>query len=285
MRQIPSLNALKLLAALAVVVIHAKVPVLTTVLLPLCKLAVPLFLMISGYCLMGEDGRLRKDSIGRAIPRIVRITLWSNLIYLICNVAMGLVDGTAMKLLLRLTELHFWANMLCFGGIVSAHLWYLVAYLQVLLFFRLLVPEPRVPRWVYWCIPFGLLLNLLLGNYGFLVGVHTPYHYSRNFITIALPCVALGMWLREHPICVPRWSLLMAVIALYVEAFLYKAYCPEHTGDIWLMTIPAAVVVLLSSIEHPQWGSGRLAEWGRKWSLPIYIWHFMLISIIKLLLK
>lgn len=309
MKQIPSLNALKLIAALAVVLMHARVPMLSAVTLPLCKLAVPLFLMISGYCLMDDAGQLRRESIGRAIPRIARITVWANLLYIMFHVLVGCFTGDPWRPLLRLIDSHFWTDLVCFGGTVSGHLWYLVAYLQVLLFFWLFTLR-RVPRWVYWCIPLGLLLNLVVGNYGFLLDLHTRYQTSRNFFTIALPCVALGMWMHEHRAKLMtdgersleaksghrlvshlaitydrRWSLLMAVALLYLESFLYKKYCPEHTADVWLMTIPAAAVLLQSCIAHPEWGSGRLADWGKRWSLPIYIYHMMLLEVLAILLS
>ena len=309
MKPIPSLHALKLIAALAVVVMHARVPVLSSVTLPLCKLAVPLFLMISGYCLMDDDGRLRRESIGRAIPRILRLTLWANVLYIVYQVVMGCLTGDPWRPLLRLTDSHFWTDLVCFGGTVSGHLWYLVAYLQVLLFFWLFT-QRRVPRWVYWCIPLGLLLNLLIGNYGFLLGLHTTYQTSRNFFTIALPCVSLGMWLHEQRTRLAgggercseakadgplvshlavtydrRWSLLMAAGLLYLESFLYKIYCPEHTADVWLMTVPAAAVVLWTFVSHPEWGSGRLADWGRRWSLHIYIYHMMVLESLAFVLS
>lgn len=291
MRPIPSLHAAKLLAALAVVLMHAKLGVLSSALLPVCKLAVPLFLLISGYCLMDDDGCVRKDSVQRAIPRIAKITFWANLLYIVYNVAMGAVMGDPWRPLLRLLDSHFWTDLLCFGGNVSGHLWYLMAYLQVLLFFWLLVPK-RVPRWVYAMIPIGLLLNLLLGNYGFLLDLHSPYRTSRNFFTIALPCVALGMWLHERRVslrsrsvisCDRVWSLFMAlsVLLLYAESFLYKTYCPEHTADVWLMTVPTAVVLLQMCVDHPEWGHGRLSEWGKRWSLPIYIYHMMLLGLLS----
>lgn len=307
MKQIPSLNALKFIAALAVVLMHAKVPMLSAVVLPLCKLAVPLFLMISGYCLMDDACQLRRESIGRAIPRIAKVTVWANLLYVVFAVVMGSLTGDPWRPLLRLTDSHFWTDLVCFGGTVSGHLWYLMAYLQVLLFFWLFTTR-RVPRWVYWCIPLGLLLNLVVGNYGFLFDLHTPYKTSRNFFTIALPCVALGMWLHEQRLalmgegkrceekktdrhlmsplavtCRRRWTLFMAIVLLYSESILYKIYCPEHTADVWLMTVPAAVVLLQLCLDHPEWGSGCLADWGKRWSLPIYIYHMMLLEVLAIL--
>ena len=283
MKPIPSLNALKLLAALAVVVMHARVPVLSSLTLPLCKLAVPLFLMTSGYCLMGQSGQLRRDSIGRALPRIARITVRANLLCVLFNVVMGwLTVGDPWRPLLRLADSRFWSDLLCFGGTVSGHLWYLIAYLQVLLFFWLFT-QRTVPRWVYWFIPVGLLINLAVGNYGFLFDLQMPYRTSRNFFTIALPCVALGMWLHEQELRPRRWSLPLALLLLYAESILYKIYCPEHTADVWITTIPAAAVLLLTFVGHPEWGRGRLAEWGCRWSLPIYIYHMMVLTVLCLL--
>ena len=300
MKPIPSLNALKLVSALAVVVMHSRMPVVSSLTLPLCKLAVPLFLMMSGYCLMDDGGVVRRDSIRRSIARILRLTVVANVLYLIFSMAEGwLTVSDPWMPLLRLLDTHFWTDLVCFGGTVSGHLWYLVAYLQVLVFFWLFVPR-RVPRWLYWAIPLGLLLNLAVGNYGFLFDLHTAYKTSRNFFTIALPCFALGMWLHEHrpslmtegrhPLASQlavtigrRWSLLIAIVLLYSESFLYKTYCPEHTADVWLMTIPTAAVLLSLFVSHPQWGSGRLADWGKKWSLPIYIYHMMLLEAVRML--
>lgn len=311
MRPISSLHSAKLIAALAVVLMHAKVGVLSSALLPVCKLAVPLFLLISGYCLIDDDGYVRKDSVRRAIPRIARITLCANILYIIFNVLVAAVAGDAWQPLRRMGECRFWTDLVCFGGTVSGHLWYLVAYLQVLLFFWLLVPK-RVPRWVYAMIPIGLLLNLMLGNYGFLFDLHTRFQTSRNFFTIALPCFAMGMWLHErrsslktegrphlltfftstngrphtqsffNKISGSCCLLLLALVLLYVESLLYILYCPEHTADVWLMTVPAAALLLCACLDHPEWGSGRVSNWGKRWSLPIYIYHMMLLGLLGL---
>ena len=76
----------------------------------------------------------------------------------------------------------------------------------------------------------------------------------------------------------------MAIVLLYSESILYKIYCPEHTADVWLMTVPTAAVLLQLCLDHPEWGSGRLADWGKKWSLPIYIYHMMLLELLTFML-
>ena len=76
-----SLDVLKCICALLVVFLHIPSE-LTYYYMPLTRIAVPVFFMISGYCIVGND---IEGKIKRSISRLLWLILWSSAIYILAR--------------------------------------------------------------------------------------------------------------------------------------------------------------------------------------------------------
>ena len=75
-----------------------------------------------------------------------------------------------------------------FGG----HLWYLGAYLYVLLI-AMIISKYKIWKYMFYAIPILLLTDLILGKYSLLfLDREFPVIYVRNFLFVGLPYFALG---------------------------------------------------------------------------------------------
>ncbi len=289
--EIVGLQVLKFLCALMVIQIHAY-SFIGGLALPLCRIAVPVFFMISGFFMCDDSGVVRPEKLKRSFIKILKLTAWAALVYL-CWLAfdMGVLNGQFDEFLAKyIFSIKPWLAtvFICPSGAWS--LWYLIAFLQVLVIVWLGV-KLNCLKLLYWSIPICLAANLLLGKYSPAIGLGAykiPLFIHRNSITIGLPCVMLGMLLRQNRSAIPdlRKALILTLsigFLLYAEAALLHFTVFGHTsGDIGIFTVPLAVAVfmLFYRLNTGTRIESVCATLGREHSLNIYIWHVMALLII-----
>lgn len=267
------------MAAALVVLIHTEF-FAASPLMPFKLLAVPLFFMISGWFIIGSDGKIDSVRLRRAAVKVLKITVVANLVYLALGLVLaGIHSSGAAEAPFSGNPVGKVLRLLVVGDAIAGPLWYLTAYLQVLLILWIFV-KGRVGTWIYWLIPLGLTANLLLGKYGFIHGGgYLDIACSRNALTVGLPCVLLGMWLRRHEERLPqRRQALVAVLVLsaaaLVEAILLsrQVFRIWTVGQLYLLTIPLAIAVFLLCLhlDAPEWA----VKAGRRYSAGIYLWHW-----------
>ena len=273
---IAGLQVLKLLCAIMVVQLH--VPLLDgEAMQPLCRAAVPVFYIISGFFILDNSGLIDSGKLTYTLCKILKITAIAVAVY---------VAYTAWAMPIRFWQRVVWFDFLALGAVPSGgHLWYLFAYIEalaVLLMLKRLKAERLI--WVIACA--GMCYNLLFGQYAFVLGMKSlAANYTRTFFGIALPCLAIGIALRRHECRIaPRAIALMpfAAIALmmlsYAEFYLLKAFVPAdcHIGNTTLATVPlaASLFIIARNASLPR----RLcivAKWGKAHSTNIYLWHII----------
>lgn len=289
-REIFGLQILKFLCALMVVQIHFDSGV-REFLLPLTRVAVPVFFMITGYFLPDASGRIGIARIKRMLGKVLKLELVACCVYLIFRFISAYIKGEAYPDLL---SANYWAHVIVTGDEPRAHLWYMVALLQALVIMLVCV-RLNVWRWIYWLIPVGLVLNLLFGSYNFLVDDKVFINnifLSRNVLTVALPCLLIGTLIRYYEYKLPGRKVIMAVAAvgfvgIYVETEIIDALFSNKLGDIVIMTIPfsTAVFVLFLRMSVKGKVGKRVAYWGKAYSLDIYLWHIVIGSVFLYALK
>lgn len=182
-----SIDTLKLICALLVVFIHCKYPYKTDV-LPISDVAVPLFFCISGYFVFGA-----KRSWSR-IGRIAQIFAWSALLYLAKTEAFQFLTTHQPWF----PSWHAISNLIFFNDVAfSIHLWYLPAYLYVL------VMAFFIDKYNIWKASFYAIIPLLL------IGVFIKYsiadtcpgemEYYRNAYFCGLPYFLVGGVIKITP--------------------------------------------------------------------------------------
>ena len=193
------LDILKCLAALAVVEIHKPLDVQKgTEILILCRFAVPVFFMITGF--FYPEIRARKRE-WRQLGKIFVIAICANLFYLLWDTFLAWEEGKKISeiLLNRLEDKAPEDYILWNFSPLVPHLWYLQALLYVLVI-AVLVEYLGLRKLAYLAIPVLLVGNLIRGNYSLLFWKKDYCHiyYARNFLYCGLPFFWLGCWFGER---------------------------------------------------------------------------------------
>lgn len=187
-----SIDVLKFICAVLVVFLHTDFK-WHDMILPFTRCAVPSFLMISGFLLYSGEG-IGQERLMRNIKHILHIFLWSTLLFFIYKEALSIVHGE-----LFVPSFKQWVFFLIFNeNPFAGHLWYLGAYLYVLL---IMVAVDKYNLWKYmlWFTPLLLMGDLVLGKYSLLLlGKEYPFVYVRNFLFVGIPYFMLGIWFKKH---------------------------------------------------------------------------------------
>lgn len=277
-REITSISLLKGFCAILVILVHAHLWG-KVALIPFYRCAVPLFYMISGYFLMGVNGEWHREKIGRYIKKMLLIWIATDLIYFLLSKYVftayyPIHDGDALW--------HTLGLEVVFGGRFCYPLWYITAYVWVLVILRFWSCRRTKLNWMI--IGILLLVNVLLGTYSFLLPQTfrlSDSSLSNNFLTSALPFVMLGGFLKSYvesrKKIIPFKYGLGVLILGYVElGFLYLMN--SRNGDVFLATPFISIYIFLWFVLHPHWGkSSWISTIGREYSLQIYLLHVLVI--------
>lgn len=279
------LNVCKAIAAFFIIFIHCSFPSpVGGMMNGLARFAVPLFFMVSGYFAYGRA----QTTIRRRALKTWNLFLISNGVYFLWKLRIFKVEGTltfaavaalfSPKALMRLLFLNV--------SPMSSHLWFLGALLYCYLFYLLMLKKGWEEK-LYWLIPVGLALNLLLGDVSRMLGLSVDLVYGRNFWLMGLPFFLWGHWAHERQergrfappgsrrgtnLC---WILIGGGALLSMGEILLSGGVELYFGSI-LMVAGLFVQVLT----HPTLGKGSLlAHIGDKVSLHIYLWQMILYDV------
>lgn len=278
-----SLYALKFFCAIAIIVIHTllygKIYIM-----PLCRLAVPIFFIISGYFLLNDKNELSASIIYSNLKKIIYITVISSAIYVIFYCIIGKYNH------IQYMNTKWWIYEILTGWGICGHLWYLTAYIEVLVIL-LLVEKYNLYKVLYLSIPLLIILNLILGSYSIFIGINNPYSaLHTNFFVTGLPFVALGMLVRKHKdFFITKTNniiIILCVIIAYIEC-LYVITHEDYfrgVGDIFICTPFAALAVFILCLKNENFGK-RIARVGKKHSLFIYLYHNIVVFSIPLIVS
>lgn len=276
MERLYSLDTLKFICAILVIFIHIPTPY-TDFLLPLTRVAVPVFFMISGFFIYTDSGKM-DAKFGKTIRHMLYICLWGSGLYFLWTLYIGWTTGDWSAFTLKAVIDFLLFNENPFGG----HLWYISAYIYVLVIARVFNRFHRI-KLLWWFIPLLLLGDLVLGKYSLLlIGREYPYIYVRNFLFVGLPYFALGMWIKAHKapllrLGVPVWGWLIAVVLFavtsYAERAMLVSWDLNATRDHYLSTTFCAIALFMVFLSINQRKPTTLSIIGQLNSLYIYILH------------
>jgi surface polysaccharide O-acyltransferase-like enzyme len=273
--EITSLQVLKALAAFAIVLIHTDF-IAKNYLEPIIRNAVPLFFMITGYFLLNRNGVLILNRVRHTIIKLLKLTIIAQCFYLAVTFIPN--PHKAIEFILKPDQV---LSLLFIGGKFGGPLWYLHGTIEALIVLYLAF-RFRFARILPYIIVCGLLLNILLGSYAiFWTSGPFPIPIHRNFFTIALPCIYLGMCIRrfEHKIAMSLGKLTFITILLYVLLYVECIGILRKMllADIFLLTIPTSIMTFAWTLRVRQVSQcSRLANIGRKDSLNIFILHWFI---------
>lgn len=227
-----SIDIVKAIAALLVICIHTGYPsVIGDYVVSLCRTAVPIFLLISGYYYQVIIDQNKTLSYYK---KILLLTFFSSTFYFIVN-------GIELSYL----KVFRWDKMLMFSFPVTGdHLWYLYSLINVLI---VLAFCNKIKERLFFLIPL-----LLLGNY--ILSFFPKFWLYRNFLFTSLPYFLLGMYFYKNRDLVATLFrnknhcilfIILGILLQCVEVYLYKHFDLIHVRDHYLMT-PLLVVMIFS---------------------------------------
>ena len=221
------IDILKCLAAIAVIEIHKPLEIQGgDEFLILCRFAVPVFFMITGFFYPETVAKKREL---KQFGKIFTITIGANLLYLLWEILLAVERRENIKeaLLARFEERVPEDFILWNFSPLSPHLWYLQALLYVLVI-AFIVEHLGLRKLAYLAIPVLLAGSLIKGSYSLLfVGKEDCHiYYARNFLYCGLPFFWLGCWFGS------RKEALLSFLDRKKMGFLL---CGLPVSGIWLL--------------------------------------------------
>lgn len=284
-----TIDILRLAAAFAVVCLHnfsgsGVAGAEETV--ALARFAVPLFFLFSGYfcAVMSRERKLRQ---------ILRIFAWAvlaNLCYLALNLSR---QSNEFLVKLRMQQIFpegSVKNLLLFNeSPISAHLWFLGAFLYILILDLLLGwLFDKLPQWVKWAFTIALLLGgltlyqLLTRN----PEVNFQLYHYRNFLLFGLPFFLIGKLIRVSSFDKLKISGFLYPSLLFFAAtltiFEYRALgaWELYTGSIATTLLLAHLALRYPLTDAPK--AVRAIAWlGRETAFTVYIIHIYFLDLIR----
>lgn len=264
-----SIDNLKILCALLIVCLHTGFEYHNQI-LPVTRCAVPCFFMISGFLLF--NGRsVGAERLKRGIRHILGIMIWATVLFAVCKETDSLIKETHY-----LPSWKDLSNFLVFNeNPFGYHLWYLGAYLYVLLIAWVI---DRYSKWNYlfYAIPVLLLCNLILSH---VIPVGTYSHfYIRNFLLVGLPYFSLGAFLKTERCA---WLFKMSPVKWFWLCMLFAITSElenQETGILkehFVSTIFLSVSLFILMVSFRQDKPTLVSSLGAKYSLYIYVFHLL----------
>lgn len=168
----------------------------------------------------------------------------------------------------------------------GVHLWYLQAYLYVLIAVYVLLRKSYFNRVLIIAVPLLFTLHILWKHIVpmFVTGDTLAFAllgYFPAYLSIAFPAVGLGMLVRKYQTKInyffdnkSSWiMLIVSLIMCYVESLLLKKSGITNTGDILVFTPLVAFALMMITQFTPMRKPNIMSEWGEKYSLYVYICH------------
>lgn len=277
MKRLYNIDSLKFLCAVLVIFLHVNTPYQEYI-LPLTRCAVPCFFMISGYLIFTNDKIKLEGRLKRSIIKTVQILIWSTLLFAILKFIFAFKNNDFSFLSLKTLGKFVLLNENPFGF----HLWYIGAYLYVLIIILFLNKRNKL-KYIYWAIPVLLLLDLCFGKYS-LVLWHKEFSYIlvRNFACVGLPYFSIGMLLKQYKEHILNFNHLQ-ILALcgtilfsltsLMENRLLTEFDLNATRDHYISSTFLAVSLFLLFLSFTQSKANIFSSLGEKDSLYIYIFH------------
>lgn len=276
-KRLNNLDVLKAICAFLVICIHISYKgKIGTTITPLCRIAVPIFFMITGYFYYKTSKTPLKQ-----LKKIVILIILANFLYFI-------FDGIINRKIELPTKADLLNTLIFNSSPVAFHLWYLNALLYVLII-AYITDKCNIRKKMYYVIPILLIINIMFGEYAIAL-FNKDYDpiYMRNFLFIGLPYFLIGNLLYANKEKLIKWFTIKKLIVL-IPLFALTTILEEHIltinkmdaiGDIYISTTFLAIAIFLLAIQVKQVKNENiLAIIGRKYSTYIYIVHLVFIDI------
>lgn len=162
------------------------------------------------------------------------------------------------------------------------HLWYIAAYIYVLLII-LLVEKFNLYKWLFYLTPILLVAALSIGKYSEIIFNHNfPRNHTSNFLFTGLPFFTLGMIVKQAKQLPNIYITTLSCIAFYILG-LIEVINIKSDGDWYASTIFLSLSIFILFLNLRQTKDNIFSKSGREDSLYIYLFHFNIATAITLI--
>ena len=272
-----TIDVFRLIGAFCVVALHSPLGTMPNTLALAIRLgsrwAVPFFFLVSGYFIANSLRDRKQINLSKSINSLIGILIVANLIYCLFY----LVDANPASTL----DLDFTKIMV--GQ--SEHLWYIGSTVFGLIMLQYLVS--RYSDKVLFVVGLVILFFVLSYSYSGITGIHMQQDVARYFTSI--PFIFAGFLIGRHPEFLRHLSvpicIAVTILGFLLESgeaiALYKfTGAGPHNQEMLLGTAILALGIFCLSLASVTVQTNKLAEAGRKYSLLIYLYHPIIITVV-----
>jgi surface polysaccharide O-acyltransferase-like enzyme len=273
-----TIDAFRIIGAFCVVALHSPLGTLPNGLALAVRLgsrwAVPFFFLVSGYFVAQKLRATKSLNIAGSVNNLLAIIITANVIYCLFYV---LDNNPATNI------------KLTFIGLLigqSGHLWFIGSSILGLLVLQYLVS--RYSDKMLLAIAIGVLLFILLGDgYSVVSSIAVQYEVARYLTSI--PFLLAGFLLARQERLLSNLSIKTCVALILIgfamevgEAIaLYKFFgTGPHNQELLIGTCLLAIGLFCLSLKWVTVQENALSKAGKAYSLLIYLYHPLLISIL-----
>ena len=265
------IDSLRFLCALLVVFIHCEYQYKSYI-LPITDVAVPLFFALSGYFTYGTK------SWRKRIIRFLKIFIWASVLYLLKTEIFHYYSRSE----LWIPTLKNIVDFLFFNDVAfSLHLWYLPAYIYVLVI-AYIIDKKDIWQLSLWMILPLLLINVIIK---YQTADICEVQYYRNAFFYGLPYFLLGILLRKlQPRVQERISGLRILLLLFILILLILRY--YLVGSCLMILIIKEIDLLLLTLGislaatiFTQTKENVMSIIGCRYAIYIYIFHLIIMQV------
>ena len=284
-KNISSINVFSAVAAFMVVIIHLYPSFKAwNYIEPFARTAVPFFFIRSGYFLYDDDSCIRRERIKKHTVRLLKLIVLSNLLYFAFEIINNAMNNALGEFIGRCFSPQYLAILVLFNMPEWAnHLWYLNAYLYVLMLYPLIL---KVSERAHIYVASALLLVACIPAYSMLLPFG-PLHpvLVRNFLFTGLPFFMFGTLIKKYGAeslrKLPLWIAVAAAGVLAERLFLIKTGLYTKS-EMFVFVALLTVLLFVWAVKHPNFGHGDVLDRiGDKYSMYIFINHWMVIVILS----
>lgn len=264
-RRIMSVDALRTLAAIFVVFIHAPFPGdLGVAVKAMARFAVPVFFIISGYGLYNAD----IQTVFKRIKRQLLLTVSTlGLYHLFAGYAGGQHSPFGIKQLLQLIvfqEMTF-----------PTHVWFLFAGIYCYLLAALLI-KVRLLDKIAGAVPFLLIVPLFIGLILPRFNVVLPEYCYRNAYFMGFPFMMLGYIINRSRPTVERLKtpMLIALTAVGLISQIIEQSLFGVSSYLYFGSVLSATAMFMLAVKCPA-APRLLSEAGKRYTTAVYAVHII----------
>ena len=185
--------------------------------MPIFRMAVPMFFMISGYFAYSPAEEEQNKKNARLIKGSLRYLIIACIIYFVFDMISIAIAASTGKVET------FMQSLFLMGGGTSTvicvsyghHLWFLLSLLIVNCIHYLICKKSLTKIYKY-LIPVLIILALFLNGYIKLLGVEVPLMITRNSIFTGLPMFAIGFLAKKHSLTIHSTWIKASILFLSV---------------------------------------------------------------------